>query len=269
MDQISVLLGIGATLLGVVVGSFLNALSFRWGTGRSVMRGRSRCMHCGHTLSALDLVPFFSYLYLRGRCRYCHGRVSIQYPLVEALGGLLALGVYLNNPAPLWFAYWFAVWMVLLFVVIYDTRHLIIPWSCSIVLIVLALGRFIALYYTAAPIPWMAWWAGPILALPLFLISLVSWGRWMGWSDSLLEISLGWMLGLTAGLTAFMLAFWMGAGVAISGLLVTRIWKHRATRLTMNSEIPLAPFLILGAAVVYFFHVDIFTTLPLLFSENL
>jgi prepilin signal peptidase PulO-like enzyme (type II secretory pathway) len=158
------------------------------------------------------------------------------------------------------------VWMTLLFVTVYDIRHLIIPWSCSMLLIVLAVGRLGVMTYTAMPLPWLAWWAGPILAAPLLLISLVSWGRWMGWSDWILEISLGWLLGLTAGLTAFMLAFWIGAGVALVGLLAGRAWKNMQTRFTMHSEIPLAPFLILGALVAYFFHVDFFQTLNLLFS---
>src|SRR4051812_27470438 len=120
-----------AAVLGAIGGSFLNALSFRLGTGRSVLRGRSQCMRCGHTLSALDLVPILSYVFLRGRCRYCGTKVSIQYPLVEAAGALLAFGIAALNPAPLSFAFYFLVWMTLLFVVVYDLRHYIIPWSCS------------------------------------------------------------------------------------------------------------------------------------------
>lgn len=80
----------------------------------------------------------------------------------------------------------------------------------------------------------------------------------MGLGDGPLELSLGWMLGFTAGLTGLMLAFWIGAAVG-SVLLVTE------KRYTMKSELPFAPFLVVGAAAAYFLHVDIFQSLPALF----
>ncbi len=126
----SLLLVVGAALLGAILGSFLNALSSRFNTGRG-MGGRSYCDSCGHTLSALDLVPIFSYVVLGGRCRYCSARISVQNPLVELAAAGLSLGVYLTTPAPLDYAFWLLVWMTLLFIVIYDVRHTVIPWSCS------------------------------------------------------------------------------------------------------------------------------------------
>lgn len=245
--------------LGVILGSFLNALLFRFNTGTSVLSGRSACMRCGHTLGAADLVPIVSFMSLRGRCRYCRAKISWQYPVVEAAAGLLAVLVYLQTDATLWFIYWLAVWLTLLFVVVYDLRHYIIPWSASLTLIALAL---LGVALNAAGQPGGAageWWAGPALAAPLLLISLVSRGQWMGWGDGVLELSLGWFLGLSLGLTAFLAAFWAGALVGVL-LLVTA-----KNRYTMRSEVPFAPFLILGCAVAYFFHVDLFPHLALLF----
>ncbi|MEK7613169.1 MAG: prepilin peptidase [Patescibacteria group bacterium] len=234
--------------LGAIIGSFLNALSFRFNTGRS-MGGRSRCMHCRHELAAADLVPIFSYLFLRGKCRYCHARISSQYPLVEGTALVLAVFTYISHPDPASFAFWFVVWMILLFSVIYDIRHTIIPWSCSLSLIALAF-----LYVLSHEPSFFDFLAGPLLALPLFTISLLSWGRWMGWADGVLELSLGWLLGLAVGFTALVLAFWSGAIVGTLLLLVKK-------RYTMKSEIPFAPFLILGAAVAHFFHVDFFSAI--------
>jgi len=95
------------------------------------------------------------------------------------------------------------------------------------------------------------------LALPLFLLSAVSKGRWMGWADSVLELSLGAFLGLSAGATALMLAFWSGAIVGILLLILPRIFSRlHFFRYTIKSEMPFAPFLVLGAALAYFFHVD-------------
>lgn len=240
---------ISAAALGAIAGSFLNALSFRFNTGRG-MGGRSHCMHCGHTLEAPDLVPLFSFLALRGRCRHCGSKISLQYPLVEAAAAVLGALTLSAHPAPLLFAFWFIVWMTLLFVVVYDVRHTVIPWSCSGLLAALAVVYLIAGHHTN-PVDVAA---GPALALPLFLLSLVSGGRWMGWGDGALELGLGWLLGLTAGLTAFILAFWSGALVGIALIFLSR-------GVTMKSEMPFAPFLILGAFVVHFFHVDFFSTL--------
>jgi leader peptidase (prepilin peptidase)/N-methyltransferase len=245
--------------LGIILGSFLNALLFRFNTGKSVMQGRSACMRCGHALNAADLVPILSFALLRGRCRYCRAKISWQYPLVEAAAGLLAIGVYLQTGATPWFAYWLAVWLTLLFVVVYDLRHYIIPWSASLALIALAL---LGVALTIAGYPGGAmgeWWAGPALAAPLLLISLFSGGRWMGWGDGFLELSLGWLMGISLGLTAFFVAFWSGALVGVLLLLTAK------NRYTMKSEVPFAPFLILGCAVAYFLHADLFPHLALLF----
>jgi leader peptidase (prepilin peptidase)/N-methyltransferase len=257
----SLLLQIAAVGLGAIVGSFLNALLFRFNTGRSVAHGRSRCMQCGHELGALDLVPIFSYLFLRGKCRYCSAKISIQYPLVEAIAAVLSLLVYLEHPTILAYAFWFIVWMVLLFIVVYDLRHTVIPWSASIILAVLALLSLVVSFDTMpvflfSPNPWSIA-AGPLLALPLFLLSLVSRGRWMGWGDAPLELSLGWLLGLSLGGTGLMLAFWIGAAVGI----VLIVFKKG---LTMKSELPFAPFLVFGALIAHFLHVDFFSSLPFL-----
>ena len=157
------------------------------------MGGRSRCMHCGHTLNSLDLVPVFSFLFLRGTCRYCKAKISWQYPVVEVGGAVLSVLAYLQYPIltsntlnPLPFLFWFVVCMTLLFVVLYDIKHTIIPWSCTGLLLALAvILLFINLttLHFAVPGVWVLL-AGPLLALPLFLLSLFSGGTWMGWGTA-------------------------------------------------------------------------------------
>ena len=269
MDS-GLLFALAAVLLGAIIGSFLNALSFRFNTGRSIAKGRSRCMSCGHELGVLDLVPVFSYVLLGGRCRYCGAHISVQYPLVEVAAAALSLGVYLAHPVPLAYAFWMLVWMTLLFVVIYDMRHTVIPWSCSGLLAALAVFSLFVSFDQggvsfAAPALWVVL-AGPLLALPLTLLSLVSGGRWMGWADGILELSLGWMLGLSMGATALMLAFWSGALLGVSLIAVSKLWRQVGKRFTMGSELPFAPFLVLGFLIVYFFHVDFFSSLSFLWQ---
>lgn len=260
---------IGA-VLGAIGGSFLNAVSFRRGTGRSILfehgpstslrASRSRCMRCGHTLSGLDLVPVLSWLMLGGRCRYCGTRISAQYPLVElAAAGLGAL-VAGQSPAPLSFAFWLVVWLVLLFTLVYDLRHYVIPWSCSGLMAALGLAsvawslEFGALSFAPLSSQLIALSSGPLVAAPLLFLSLISRGRWMGWGDGALMLGVGWLLGLSLGYSALLIAFWLGALVGIALLALRRGY-------TMGSELPFAPFLIVGAGAAHFLHADIFTIL--------
>lgn len=246
-----------AAVLGAILGSFINALSYRFNTGRG-MGGRSYCDTCGHTLSPLDLVPIFSYLFLRGRCRYCGARISLQNPAVEIIAAGLSALVWQMHPNPVPYAFWLLVWMTLLFVVVYDLRHTIIPWVCSGLLVALALAslfvHFDTLSFALPSLDMLL--AGPVLELPLFLLSLVSGGRWMGWGDGALELSIGWFLGITTGASALMLAFWSGALIGIALILLKKGLK-------MNSELPFAPFLVFGMFLAYFLHVDFFSMLSI------
>jgi len=80
-----------ALVLGAVFGSFLNCAAWRIAHGESFMRGRSHCTVCKHELGARDLVPVFSWLFQRGRCRYCGAEISVRYPLTELAFALLTL----------------------------------------------------------------------------------------------------------------------------------------------------------------------------------
>jgi prepilin signal peptidase PulO-like enzyme (type II secretory pathway) len=185
----------------------------------------------------------------------------MQYPLVEAAAAVLSLLVYLSHPTILGYAFWLLVWMTLLFIVVYDLRHTVIPWSASILLGLLALLSLFVSFTTMpvflfTPDIWSLL-SGAVLAAPLFLLSLVSRGRWMGWGDAPLEASLGWLLGLSAGTTALMLSFWTGALMGIALIIFKK-------GLTMKSELPFAPFLVFGAFIAHFFHVDFFSSLPFL-----
>ncbi|HOV43732.1 MAG TPA: prepilin peptidase, partial [Syntrophothermus lipocalidus] len=80
--------GLLVFFLGLSVGSFLNVCIERLPKGESVISPPSHCTACGHRLGLLDLVPVLSYIYLKGRCRYCQTPFSLQYPVVEMVTGL-------------------------------------------------------------------------------------------------------------------------------------------------------------------------------------
>jgi len=75
-------------VFGLIVGSFLNAVIYRLKSGESVFFERSHCVFCNHVLEPWDLLPVFSFLFLRGKCRYCKKPISWQYPLIELITGI-------------------------------------------------------------------------------------------------------------------------------------------------------------------------------------
>lgn len=215
--------------LGLIIGSFINALSFRYHTGAGV-GGRSRCMRCGHILGARDLVPVLSYALLRGRCRYCKTSIAFQYPIVEALAGLMGYATWALHPHPLAFLIATLVWSTLLFVIIYDLRHTVLPTGA---LFLLSAVGLLSVFVECADFcrlshpTFLEFSAGPILGAPLLLLSLVSRGRWMGWGDGMLAVGLGWLLGLSQGLSALPIAFWGGS---IAGLILVLYSRLRARK---------------------------------------
>ena len=114
-------------IFGTIIGSFLNVVILRYNTGNSVLKGRSRCFACGKTLKWYELVPVFSFLAQKGRCRKCKAKISRQYILVEIItGGLFALIFYIQHSI-FNILYLWAMAGLLIIISVYDLRHLIIP----------------------------------------------------------------------------------------------------------------------------------------------
>ena len=250
-------------VLGTVIGSFLNVLVYRFGSGTKIT-GRSKCLSCGKTLAALQLVPLFSYLFMRGRCARCRSKISLQYPLVETAGGIIFMVIAWKNSllgmdvstAHLVIALVDAlIWSLLLATTVYDWKHKIIPDRFSALFAILA-GIALALrsHYGMIAVPYLPFldsiplWidvAAPLIALPFALLWLFSGGRAMGLGDAKLAFGIGWFLGFAGSVTAIILSFWIAVFPSLALLLLRR--KH----FTMKSEIPFAPFLVLGTFITY------------------
>jgi len=125
------LLALFAFVIGAVIGSFLNVVIYRLPAGLSVVWPRSRCPHCGHTLTPLELVPILSWVAQRGRCRNCQAPIAIRYPLVEALTGVLFAAAALLRPEfPGLLLIWgFIALLIALAFIDLDTYEL--PWGLN------------------------------------------------------------------------------------------------------------------------------------------
>ena len=257
-------LGVAWFFLGLIVGSFLNVVILRYHTGRTV-RGRSLCLSCGATLRPRELIPVVSYLMQRGRCRLCGSRVSPQYPLVEIMGGVLFVVVYLKALPLASAATVLLAGMLLIVIGVYDVRHKIIPDTFVYALSALGILTLFVRPDLSLAVPGAAAvLAGPLFALPFLALSLLSSGRWMGLGDAKLALALGWLLGVGESVTAFLFSFWIGtvavASIAIAGLLARALGIKKLfpgeKPLTMGTEVPFAPFLIAGASLAYAFSLD-------------
>lgn len=237
-------------IFGTIAGSFINALAFRHNTGKS-MWGRSACTSCGTTLKAHDLVPIFSFLFLRGRCRTCKASISLQYPIVEVLAGILAVVSFSAAEGQFGAFTSFAFFMLLLFVAVYDMRHTIIP--DQFVYAAAGVGLAAHVFEVNASVFFSGYvLAGFVLAFPLFCIWLFSKGKAMGLGDAKLMCAIGFFLGLSAGVSALVIAFWAGAIIGLLLLGLSSVMGRGGV--TMKSEVPFGPFLVLATAIVYFFN---------------
>jgi len=216
--------------LGLAVGSFLNCVIYRLETGGSFLGGRSFCPHCRHKLGFWDLIPVLSFLWLRGRCRYCQERISFQYPLVELTVGILFVLIHLNS-ATAFLAYVIVPFLIVIFV--YDLKHYIIPDKVIYPVIALVL-----IFNFSA-------WPSALGAAAFFAaIVLISRGKWMGLGDVKLAFLMGIILGFPNILAALFLAFLAGAIIGI-GLIALG-------RKKMKSEVPFGPFLVTGTLIAMF-----------------
>ncbi len=242
-------------IFGVCVGSFLNVVILRFGY-RERGGERSQCMACGTVLRARDLVPLFSYLALRGRCRECGSRLLTQYPLVELATGLLFLmSYYMVGYAfsGVLFVATAGFWVSFLGLVVYDLRHTLVPLP-----FVYGMYGFAALSFLLTP-SMSALWGVFVCAGFFALLTAVTRGKGMGIGDAYVAGALGLFLGVEHGVVASVFAVWIGALVGIALMLCARICKHLfgstyGMRVTLKTEVPFAPFLALGALSVWWYN---------------
>lgn len=230
-------------VFGLIMGSFATALAWRipreekW-TGRE----RSRCSSCGTVLTGRDLVPLFSWILHRGKCRHCAAPVSASYPLTELAALGAALGFYAAwGWGPALFFLMAAVPFLLAHIVI-DARHMILPDTINLILAVIFLLFGVYLSLTPAP-DYTALWttlaAGPLyaglIAAVGFVMARVLKKDTLGGGDVKFFAVAGWGLGLS-----YLPVFLMLSGVF--GVACGLFWRLRFKK----DVFPFGPAIILG-----------------------
>ncbi len=213
----TVLLYIIIFLYGIVIGSFLNVCIYRIPKQENIVKIRSHCMNCGYQLKWYDLVPLFSYLCLRGRCRCCKQKISVQYPLIELLNGALyciVFAVYGISVEALLYA---LLASALITLSVIDFRTYEIPVGINIFILALGLIR-IATDYTH----WSDYVVGSLLVSGfLYLVHLVTRRRGIGGGDIKLMAASGLLLGWKQILLAFVMGCIIGSVIHIARMKIS------------------------------------------------
>jgi leader peptidase (prepilin peptidase)/N-methyltransferase len=210
-------------------------------------------MSCSKTLHWHELIPVFSDILQRGKCRGCRAKFSWQYPAVEIVTGIVFVLIFrqlivsdLSFASTLYaISYKLIIASILIVITVYDLRHKIIPDGFVYAFDLLAL---ITVFLNHS---YEQFVVGIILFLFLGSFWLFSGGRWMGLGDAKLALGIGWFLPFPQNITSIIVAFWIGAVVGILLLMAKR------KRFTLKTEIPFAPFLVLGFFLTYFLGLNI------------
>lgn len=233
-------------LLGLLLGSFFNVCIYRIPREESIAFPPSHCAACGHTLHWTDLFPVFSFLLLRGKCRYCQDRISFQYPLVELLTAAGFLFVYYLYGISGDFLVYAFLTSILIIATFIDLEHQIIPDGLVITGFVgggIFLLAGLSTYWLDGLLGALA--GGGFFLAVAYLSEWILKKEGMGGGDIKLMAMIGLILGWRMTLLGILLSVYIG-GIIGGGLLLLRIKKR-------GEHIPFGPFIALGTLGSAFF----------------
>lgn len=229
-----------AAVLGLVMGSFLNCAAIRMINGESIVKGRSHCGDCGHPLGPADLVPVFSWLFLKGKCRYCGAKVSARYPLTELVSAAVFVTVTLKFGLTLELVEMLILAGLLLCISFTDIEGYIIPDRLIIAGIAVRLV-FVLISGDILPELGRSLIGGLSISVPLLIVVLLmekmTGKESMGGGDIKLVFMAGLYFTWTVNLLAFMAACVIGI---VSGVIFLRVSRSE------DRHIPFGPSIAAG-----------------------
>jgi leader peptidase (prepilin peptidase)/N-methyltransferase len=209
-------------LYGIVIGSFLNVCIYRIPLKENIAKSRSHCMTCGHNLAWYDLFPLFSWLFLRGKCRYCGAKISGQYPLVEAINGIGYVWILMVSGFCLNSILYCLTFSALIVITVIDWRTFEIPIGLNIFILVMGIiATAFDLEHIVNHLIGMVCVSG-ILAVILY----ASKGTAMGGGDVRLMAVAGLLLGWQKILLALALGSIIGSVIHIMRMKLSGV-EHR------------------------------------------
>lgn len=194
-------------LFGIVIGSFLNVCIYRIPKKENIVTARSHCSNCGYILKWYDLIPLLSYLILGGKCRKCRQKISVQYPLVEGLNGILYVFISIFNGVQIESIIYCLMTSALIVLSFIDIKTYEIPLGINVFIGFLGCLRLIFDYRHA-----FIYLSGLLsVSSLLFFIYLITKGKGIGGGDIKLMAAGGLVLGLSNIILAFVLGCIIGS----------------------------------------------------------
>lgn len=222
-------------LYGIVIGSFLNVLIYRIPKKENLVLTRSHCMGCGYQLRWFDLIPLFSYLALGGRCRKCKMKLSIQYPVIEALNGVLYLVVFARYGLSIDSLLYCLLFSTLLALSVIDFRTYEIPEGFNYFILTLGLIRVATDFGN-----WTEYAIGLVaVSLVLYIIFKVTGGTAIGGGDVKLMAVTGLVLGWKRNVLAFLLGCIIGSVIHLARMKISKA----------DHVLAMGPYLAVGVAI--------------------
>ena len=244
------LLYIFFTAVGAVVGSFLNVLIFRIPEGQSIVLPSSHCPKCGHAVRVYDNIPIISYLILRGKCRDCHEKISVQYPVVEAITALISLFLFLKFGLSFKYLSSFIFTCALITITFIDLRHQIIPDVISLpgIPVFFLLAVFFMNLTIWESLLGILIGGGCLFAIA-FTYEIITKREGMGGGDIKLLAMLGAFLGWKSLFFILFVSSLLGAVIGVSAMII----KGQ----DMKYAVPFGPFLSIAAVLYLFVGADV------------
>jgi leader peptidase (prepilin peptidase)/N-methyltransferase len=231
-------------VLGLVVGSFSNVCIYRIPRNESVIYPASHCPKCRSKIKPVDNIPLLSYILLKGRCRNCGSKISIQYPVVEFLTGLIYLIIYLIYGLSIQSLVYIILSSALIIIAFIDLQEQIIPDIISLPGIVVGLIlSFLVPYISFINSALGALIGGGIILIIAWVGSIIFKKEAMGGGDVKLTAMIGAFLGWRYTMISLFLGFFLGALIGII-LIMTKIKKR-------EDAIPFGPFIAMGSIITF------------------
>lgn len=206
-------------IYGIIVGSFLNVCIYRIPQKENIVVMRSHCMNCNYNLKWYDLIPIFSYLILGGRCGSCKQKISIQYPLIEALNGISYLVVFYKYGLSIESLLYCLLFSALITLSMIDFRTYEIPFGINLFIMGLGLIRVISDFLNLGN-----YLIGLIsISLFLYILFYATKGRAIGGGDVKLMAVCGLLLGWKLTILAFFIGCILGSVVHLLRMKITKV----------------------------------------------
>lgn len=199
-------------IIGAIIGSFLNVCIYRIPKEESISYPPSHCSSCNNKLGFLDLFPIISYICLRGKCRYCNEKISIQYPLVEALSGILFVILYINYGFSFRLAKYCLLTALLIVIGIIDFKTQDIYDSTIKFGIIMGIIFIGIEYYNLGNSPF-DYILGAVA--PAIILAIFAHFNAMGWGDVELVFMIGLFLGFKLSVIELFISILLGGICAI------------------------------------------------------